>query len=60
MSKEIMRFRYRIGKERSFEVIATEKICLKRKEELIAKYNGDVKISKMVPASTHPCGAPHV
>tara|TARA_B100001094_G_scaffold281769_1_gene293430 strand:- start:1294 stop:1479 length:186 start_codon:yes stop_codon:yes gene_type:complete len=59
-SKEIMRFRYRIGKERSLEVIATEKICLKKKEELIAKHNGDVKISKMVPASTHPCGAPHV
>lgn len=59
-SKEIMRFRYRIGKERSLEVIATEKICLKRKEELIAEHNGDVKISKMVPASTHPCGAPHI
>ena len=55
-----MRFRYRIGKERSLEVIATEKICLKRKEELIAEYKGNVKISKMVPASTHPCGAPHV
>ena len=36
-SKEIMRFRYRIGKDASLEVIATEKICLKRKEEL----NGD-------------------
>jgi len=60
MSKEIMRFRYRIGKERSFEVIATEKICLKRREELIAKHNGDIKISKIVKASTHPNGAPHV
>lgn len=59
-SKEIMRFRYRIGKERSLEVIATEKICLKRKEELLEKHNGNIKISKMVAASTHPCGAPHV
>jgi len=59
-SKEIMRFRYRIGKDASLEVIATEKICLKRKEELITEHNGDVKISKIVKASTHPNGAPHV
>jgi len=60
MSDEIMRFRYRVGKERSKEVIATKKICLKRKEELSKKYEGNIKFSKMVSASTHPNGAPHV
>ena len=60
MSQQIMRFRYRIGKERSKEVIATQKICLKRREELIRKYGEDIKISKIVPASTNPNGSPHV
>ena len=55
-----MRFRYRVGKERSFEVIATEKICLKRKKELLEKYAEKIKFSKMVDASSHPCGAPHI
>tara|TARA_B100001094_G_C18075323_1_gene742314 strand:- start:360 stop:542 length:183 start_codon:yes stop_codon:yes gene_type:complete len=60
MKDEIMRFRYRIGKERSKEVIATKKICLKKREELLRENNGNIKISKTVPASTHPNGAPHV
>jgi len=60
MASEILRFRYRIGKERSREVIATEKICLKRKEELQKKHKGNIKFSKMVKASTNPNGAPHV
>lgn len=60
MADEILRFRYRIGKERSKEVIATEKICLKRKEELLKKHEGNIKFSKIVKASTHPNGAPHV
>ena len=59
-NEEIMRFRYRIGKQKSEEVIATEKICQKRKKELMLKYEGDIKFSKTVPASTHPCGAPHI
>ena len=60
MSSEIMRIRYRIGKERSIEVIATEKICLKKKEELSKKHKDNIRFSKMVKASTHPNGAPHV
>jgi hypothetical protein len=59
-SNEIMRFRYRIGKDRSLEVIATDKICQKKKEELLAEHNGNVKVSKIVPASAYPSGAPHV
>jgi hypothetical protein len=59
-SNEIMRMRYRIGKERSYEIIATRKICEKKKTELLAEYNGDIKISKIVIASNHPHGAPHI
>ena len=55
-----MRVRYRIGKERSQEIIATEKICLKKKALLIKEHKGNIKFSKMVLASTHPNGAPHV
>lgn len=57
---KIMRFRYRIGKERSREVIATDKICQARRKELKLKYKGNIKFSKTVPASSYPCGAPHV
>ncbi len=60
MSGEIMRFRYRIGKERSLEVIATDKICQRKKKELQEEHNGNIRISKIVPASSYPCGAPHV
>ncbi|MBL97526.1 MAG: hypothetical protein CMF52_06875 [Legionellales bacterium] len=60
MSKEIYRIRYRIGKDRSHEIIATEKICKKRVEELKQKHGADIKFSKMVMAHTHPNGAPHV
>lgn len=60
MADDIMRIRYRVGKEKSKEIIATKKICLKRKEELLKKHKGGIKFSKMVSASTHPNGAPHV
>jgi len=55
-----MRFRYRIGKEKSQEVIATDKICEKRKNELLLEHEGNIKFSKTVIASNYPCGAPHV
>lgn len=60
MSGEIMRFRYRIGNDKSKEVIATKKICEKRRKELLEQHGDNVKISKTVRASTHPNGAPHV
>jgi len=60
MSKDIKRVRYRIGKEPSHEIIATEKICNKKIAELKKKHGSNIKFSKLVPASTHPCGAPHV
>ena len=58
--KQIYRVRYRIGKERSHEIIATEKICQKKMAELVKQHGKNVKFSKMVVANTHPCGAPHV
>ena len=58
--KQIYRVRYRVGKERSHEIIATEKICQKKMADLVKQYGKNVKFSKMVVASTHPCGAPHV
>ena len=58
--KQIYRVRYRIGKERSQEIIATEKICQKKMAALVKQYGENVKFSKMVVASTHPCGAPHI
>ena len=58
--KEIYRVRYRIGKERSQEIIATEKICQKKITELKQQHGNNIKFSKMVIASTHPNGAPHV
>ena len=58
--KEIYRVRYRVGKEPSHEIIAIEKICQKRMKELKEQYGQEIKFSKMVPASTHPNGAPHV
>ena len=60
VSKQIMRFRYRIGKGKSQEVIATDKICKERKKEILLEHKGNVKFSKTVPASSYPCGAPHV
>ena len=58
--KEIYRVRYRVGKERSHEIIATEKICQKKIAELKQQYGKNIKFSKMVTASSHPNGAPHV
>ena len=58
--KQIYRVRYRVGKERSHEIIATEKICQKKMAELVKQHGENVKFSKMVVASTHPCGAPHI
>tara|TARA_R100001510_G_C7584814_1_gene156513 strand:+ start:356 stop:535 length:180 start_codon:yes stop_codon:yes gene_type:complete len=58
--KEIYRVRYRIGKERSHEIIATEKICQKKITDLKREHGNNIKFSKMVVASSHPNGAPHV
>ena len=58
--KEIYRVRYRIGKERSHEIIATEKICQKKIADLKREHGNNIKFSKMVVASSHPNGAPHV
>ena len=58
--KEIYRVRYRIGKERSHEIIATEKICQKKIADLKRQHGNNIKFSKMVVASRHPNGAPHI
>ena len=58
--KEIYRVRYRVGKERSQEIIAIEKICKKRIEQLKVEHGDNVKFSKIVPACDYPAGAPHV
>lgn len=58
--KQIMRFRYRIGKEQSKEVIATMKICEKRMSALKQEFGDNIKFSKIVVASSSYCGAPHV
>ena len=58
--KEIYRVRYRVGKEKSHEIIATEKICQKKIAELFKQHGKNIKFSKMVTASSHPNGAPHV
>ncbi len=58
--KEIYRVRYRIGKERSHEIIATEKICQKKIVNLKQQHGNNIKFSKMVTANSHPNGAPHV
>jgi hypothetical protein len=58
--KQIYRVRYRVGKDASHEIIAIEKICQKRMSDLVKKHGKNVKFSKMVPATTHPRGAPHI
>lgn len=58
--KEIYRVRYRVGKEKSHEIIATEKICQKKIADLKREHGNNIKFSKMVVASSHPNGAPHV
>ena len=58
--KQIMRFRYRIGKEQSKEVIATMKICERRMSDLKKEHGDNIKFSKVVAAATHPRGAPHI
>ena len=58
--KQIMRFRYRIGKEQSKEVIATMKICERRMSELKQQHGDNIKFSKVVSVTTHPRGAPYV
>ena len=58
--KQIMRFRYRIGKEQSKEVIATMKICERRMADLKREHGNNIKFSKVVSVTTHPRGAPHI
>ena len=58
--KQIMRFRYRIGKEQSKEVIATMKICERRMADLKQQHGDNIKFSKIVDASSSMCGAPHI
>ena len=57
---DLVRCRYRIGKERSQEIIAIRKICEKKIAALTKEYGKNIKFSKIVNASTHPNGAPHV
>ena len=56
----IYRVRYRIGKNPSYEIIATEKICIKKMKELKEQHGNKIKFSKMVHASNYPRGAPHI
>jgi len=57
---DLVRCRYRIGKERSEEIIAIRKICEKKVAELTKKHGKNIKFSKIVNASTNPYGAPYV
>ena len=57
---ELVRCRYRIGKEKSHEIIAIRKICEKKVAELTKKHGKNIKFSKIVNASTNPYGAPYV
>ena len=57
---ELVRCRYRIGKEKSQEIIAIRKICEKKVAELTKEHGKDIKFSKIVSTSTHPYGAPYV
>ena len=58
--EDIVRVRYRVGIERSQEIIATRKICDKKVTDLTEKHGGSVKFSRVVLASAYPFGAPHV
>ena len=60
IDNELVRCRYRIGKQDSKEIIAIRKICEKKVAELTKQHGKDIKFSKIVLASTHPYGAPHV
>ena len=57
---DLVRCRYRIGKEKSHEIIAIRKICEKKVAELTKKHGKNIKFSKIVSTSTHPYGAPNV
>ena len=57
---DLVRVRFRIGKERSKEIIAIRKICEKKMEALTKQYGSEIKFSKVVLASSSMCGAPHV
>jgi hypothetical protein len=58
--EDIVRVRYRVGAERSQEIIATRKICDKKVTDLTEKHGGSIKFSRVVLASAYPFGAPHV
>ena len=57
---DLVRCRYRIGKERSQEIIAIRKICDKKIADLAKKHGKSIKFSRVVNVSDHPYGAPHV
>ena len=60
MNKQIYRVRYRVGSDRSKEIIGLEKICHKRIKELKEQHGENIKFSRIVLAHSHPNGAPHV
>jgi len=57
---DLVRCRYRVGKERSQEIIAIRKICDKKIAALTKEHGKNIKFSKIVLASLSNCGAPHV
>ena len=57
---DLVRVRFRIGKDRSREIIATRKICEKKMALLTKQHGSDIKFSKIVLAASSNCGAPHV
>ena len=57
---DLVRVRYRIGKERSQENIAIRKICEKKIATLTKEHGKNIKFSKIVDAGSSNCGAPHV
>ncbi len=60
MPDDLVRVRYRVGSDRSQEIIATRKICDKKVMDLTEKYGGSIKFSRVVLVSAYPFGAPHV
>ena len=57
---DLVRCRYRIGKERSQEIIAIRKVCVKKIAALAKEHGKNIKFSKIVDAGSSNCGAPHV
>ena len=57
---DLVRCRYRVGSDRSQEIIAIRKICDKKIADLTKEHGESIKFSKVVMASGYPYGAPHI